>query len=286
MRLIVLCGILFSPALTFGTSPSDTIIVAFGADCQETIQYLKAADQLPDVKAYREKICNHLTANDCDSVLELGCGLGTLLNDLAMRHPRGTYLGIDHNPAVIDHARSQKRCEQVRLQNTSIDVFFEKDVKFSAIIIERVLHCLNENQINSTLGHCIQALIPGGKLIIVAPDFKSQQLWPHSRVGNLLLDYMQGHTAATPISPENIRQKLDRICSKKNLSCNNEICKITTRGFKETNDDLCLEETAAAAVRDQWIHQKDAAIWLEYMQLNTNKVLGISDMYIFVVSSS
>lgn len=286
MKTVVLIALMlvFHLSMISGNLPSQTIIVAFDANCEETIQYLKSADQLPDVIAYRKKICSQLTTKDCKSVLELGCGLGTLLNELAVKHPAGNYLGIDHNSSVIDYARNHRQSEQVHFKNAAIDSCFETSTKYSTIIIERVLHCLEESQIDMTLKCCIQALMPEGTLIIVTPDFKSQKIMPESSTGDLLLQYMLQHTATTPISPVDIRQKLEHISGEKKLKIQYDSFPIVTRGFKETDEDLCLQEITAAAVRDHWIRLEEADRWLKSMQLNPQKVLGISDMYIFVMT--
>lgn len=48
--------------------------------------------------------------------MDIGCGPGALLSELAARHPEAGFLGLDVEPKMIEHARERHARENVRYE--------------------------------------------------------------------------------------------------------------------------------------------------------------------------
>jgi SAM-dependent methyltransferase len=51
-----------------------------------------------------------------DTVLEIGCGPGSLLAELAREHPETEFVGIDIDPQMIEHARDHHQGANIRFE--------------------------------------------------------------------------------------------------------------------------------------------------------------------------
>ena len=98
-------------------------------------------------------------------ILDAGCGYGYLAYMLYYRSRQRTIMGIDYDEekiAVAQHCAG--RPEQVQFYTADLRNFeFEK---YNAIIISDVLHYLDESNQQKVMRNAIDALLPGGKLII------------------------------------------------------------------------------------------------------------------------
>lgn len=119
--------------------------------------YAKASGPQKD---WGRRLIADLSLRGDERVLDLGCGHGTLTAELAAAVPRGSVLGIDASPSMIDQARRidrpNLRCQQMDIND--IDFAEEFDVVFS----NSTLHWVHDHR--RLLAAVRRALRPGGFL--------------------------------------------------------------------------------------------------------------------------
>jgi SAM-dependent methyltransferase len=118
-------------------------------------------------------VAEHYTVADGGKVLDLGCGFG----DFApFFDTRSIYLGIDHNQAYIETARSRNA--------NSTATFIMADVTdkvvldhgpYDLIMMSGVLHHLPTETVRELTANVRPLLAPGGKFVAMEPVFDPDQ---------------------------------------------------------------------------------------------------------------
>jgi trans-aconitate methyltransferase len=101
-----------------------------------------------------------------EAVLDIGCGDGKVTAEIAKRVPRGTVLGIDISPSMIE---TSKQCFSTvaNLSFQCVDAAqFKADKKFDLIVSFFAFHYIEKQQ--EVLKNLYAMLKQGGKLIIKA----------------------------------------------------------------------------------------------------------------------
>ena len=124
-------------------------------------------------RAFREEILELATLAPGESVLDVGCGTGTLA--IASRNrvgPSGSVYGIDASPEMIARARAKarKRHVNVEFENAAAEVLPFPDARFDVILSTIMLHHLPRRVRQQAAREMRRVLIPGGRAVIV--DFQ------------------------------------------------------------------------------------------------------------------
>lgn len=121
-------------------------------------------------RSFREKLVRLARLGPGESVLDAGCGTGSLA--IAARRqvgPGGTVTGIDASPAMIARA-------QAKAKKAGLDVAFLQapaqdlplsDAQFDAVTMTVMLHHLPRSARRDAVGEARRVLKPGGRLLIV-----------------------------------------------------------------------------------------------------------------------
>jgi ubiquinone/menaquinone biosynthesis C-methylase UbiE len=120
--------------------------------------------------AFREKVLGlaHLTPGE--SVLDVGCGTGTLAI-AAKRHvgPTGTVHGIDASPEMI--ARANKKASKAGVEITFViaaaQVLPFRDARYDVVLTTIMLHHLSRNARQQCAREISRVLKPGGRVLVV-----------------------------------------------------------------------------------------------------------------------
>lgn len=96
-------------------------------------------------------------------VLDIGCGIGRNLN-----HLNGHGIGIDHNSASVEVARS-RGLQAFTPEEFELTSFSTAD-RFDSILLSHVAEHMSEREVVRLLGKYVPTLKPGGRVIIITPQ--------------------------------------------------------------------------------------------------------------------
>jgi 2-polyprenyl-3-methyl-5-hydroxy-6-metoxy-1,4-benzoquinol methylase len=100
-----------------------------------------------------------------DDLLEIGCGVGTLLVPLSFMV--GSATGIDHPDLVDSISRLHAGANIATERGDFFDIQFDKETTFSKILIYSVLHCLTDkDEAFAFIEKAFSLLRPGGRMLI------------------------------------------------------------------------------------------------------------------------
>ena len=119
-----------------------------------------------------EHILSRLQLADNELIIDLGCGSGENTLELARRSPRGSALGVDGSPAMIEAARKLLDADAAGLKAR---VWFEllnvpefrADRTYTTIFSNATFHWI-PNKL-ALFAACFDALRPGGTIVVQMP---------------------------------------------------------------------------------------------------------------------
>ena|GEM_PF-1717364 len=121
-------------------------------------------------RKFRRRILGLAELKPGDSVLDVGCGTGTLLIEAAKRvGPSGSAHGIDASAEMLAHARSKATVRGVTatfVEGSSDNLAFP-DASFDAVFCTLMLHHLPIPMQTATVEEMRRVLRPGGRIVIV-----------------------------------------------------------------------------------------------------------------------
>lgn len=146
----------------------------------------------------RERLIRLASPAPGESVLDVGCGPGTLAIALAPRVAPGRAHGIDASPEMIEVAKTKaaKAGLDVDLQVGLIEAIPFGDDSFDLVTSSLMFHHLPDDLKESGLREIRRVLKPGGRCLVL--DFAEES---HSRLGHLLS--VAGH-----VRGDNVVEKL------------------------------------------------------------------------------
>ena len=108
----------------------------------------------------------YVRAKPGDSVLDLGCGPGDMLDYL----PDVDYLGIDLSPKYVAEAQRRHR-RRARARFVQMDVRALTDIgeRFDLVLAQGLLHHFSDPQALTLLKAVTSVMKPGGRLVTVDP---------------------------------------------------------------------------------------------------------------------
>jgi ubiquinone/menaquinone biosynthesis C-methylase UbiE len=136
--------------------------------------------------AYREKVIELARLQPGETVLDVGCGTGTLAIAAGRRvGPAGRVHGIDASPAMIARARRKAAAARVAVvfKTAIAEVLPFADATFDAVVSTTVLHCLPDAARRQSVAEMRRVLKPGGRLLAV--DFGGPAHDRRSLIGHL-----------------------------------------------------------------------------------------------------
>jgi SAM-dependent methyltransferase len=132
--------------------------------------------QTPDVARQRLQTIDALGLGAGERVLDVGCGTGLLVHDMAsLVGPTGRVVGIDNAQAML--ALAEQRCAdqpQVHFKLGSAEDLAEEDHGFDAVACTQVL--LYVTDVAGAIAGMHRVLRPGGRLVVIETDWRGTVL--------------------------------------------------------------------------------------------------------------
>jgi ubiquinone/menaquinone biosynthesis C-methylase UbiE len=148
-------------------------------------------------RAFRDRLIQLARLEPGESVLDIGCGTGSLA--IAAKHrvgPAGTVCGIDASPEMIDRARQKagKARVDVRFAEAVVETMPFPDGHFDVVLSTMMLHHLPGPARSQCLQETVRVLKSGGRLLVV--DFGAA---PKGSEGLIERFHRHGRVALTEI---------------------------------------------------------------------------------------
>jgi ubiquinone/menaquinone biosynthesis C-methylase UbiE len=121
-------------------------------------------------RAYREKTLDLVSLKPGESVLDIGCGTGTLAIAAKRRvGPSGRVYGVDASPEMLARARQKadKASTEVSFKNGIVEALPFPDGQFDVVLSTVMLHHLGRDARRQCAQEVRRVLKPGGRVLAV-----------------------------------------------------------------------------------------------------------------------
>lgn len=233
----------------------------FEAAAPDTVCYQERLAASDAARAYKAVMFRALDVRDRSAVLDLGCGAGSDLVQLAESVTvAGCVLGIDHDPAMVDRARARtrggKRAGVLRADAHALPL---RAASVDRIWTDRLLqHVADPDQV---LEEARRVLRPGGRLIMAEPDWESLAFDHPDQDASRA--YTR-HLVDKIVRNAPIGRQLTRRATRAGFEVS-EVCPVTAvlRDPGEADQILGLHRNATRAVESGYLTASVAREWLD-----------------------
>ena len=119
-------------------------------------------------RAFKSRVLEKARLASDDTVLDLGCGTGTLAVSAALSAPGATVIGVDADADILQRARSKARASGADIdfvQAFSTDLPYP-DAHFDVVVSTLFFHHLSDADKHRTVTEVLRVLRPGGRLVV------------------------------------------------------------------------------------------------------------------------
>jgi ubiquinone/menaquinone biosynthesis C-methylase UbiE len=153
------------------------MVAADDARARQLAATLEARAQRPDEQAVRRGYLDLLNLQSGERVLEVGCGSGAVLREIASRvGPTGTAVGLDPSPALLAVARELAAqagvAERLELREGDARALPFPDAEFDvSLAVTALLHI---PQAERVIAELVRVVRPGGRVGVLERDDESR----------------------------------------------------------------------------------------------------------------
>jgi len=139
----------------------------------------------------------YIKPKENDNILDIGCGTSEILSFLP---PHVNYYGFDQSEAYIEHAKSRFRDQGIFKCAEVNEVEVAKLPKMNIVLATRLIHHLNDRQVETLLTTAKNSLADNGKFIAIDPCYSQDQ----SFAAKWLIDRDRGNNVRDKVSYETL----------------------------------------------------------------------------------
>ncbi|QHA05239.1 methyltransferase domain-containing protein [Streptomyces broussonetiae] len=236
---------------------------AFETARPEAVAYLDRLAASDPGRSYKGRMLAELGLRAGHTVLDLGCGPGTDLRALAEAvTPDGCVIGVDHDPAMVDAARTRTAdLSVVDVRSGDIHDLALPDRLADRARTDRVLQHVSDPR--AALAEIRRVLRPGGRLVMGEPDWET--LAVDHPDGELTRAYTR-HVAERVVRNAAIGRQLARLAADAGFTVP-EVVPVTPvfRDVQAADRILGLERTTRRAVAAGYFTEAGAEAWLGHL---------------------
>ena len=231
----------------------------------------------PEIVRQRMRTLEVLKPNIGECILDVGCGPGLLVQDLAIEvGSEGQVVGIDTSASMLELA--ERRCAnlpQVEFVEGDASSIAAVDGTYdAAACVQVLLYIENTNQV---LKEIHRVLKPGGRIVIMETDWRGMVLNNRDQV---LTDKMAAAWDRKVPSP-NLPARLGPLLRQQGFAATSvEAFPILSTSYRrEGFSGGMLAQFASLARKDGTVSEADSRAWVEDL-----KRLGAEDAYFFCIN--
>lgn len=141
-------------------------------------------------RAFRTALLRQMRPDGAGRILDLGCGTGTFLSQLAVATDRAELVGIDGDPQALRIAQRKAAAHpgRITLIEARAESLPEQDGTFDQVCCSLFLHHLESRAKLVTLREMLRVLKPGGTLHVADWDRPSNPFFAAAFMAVRLLD--------------------------------------------------------------------------------------------------
>ena len=141
-------------------------------------------------ETFKRKLTSQANIQPGMTVLDLGCGTGTLTLMIKRAHPNAHVTGLDGDPQVLDIARDKSRGVNIQWDEGLASSLPYPDSVFDRVVTSLVIHHLVTDDKRLAFKEVYRVLKPHGELHLV--DFGP----PHSSLTRMIRKFLRGFEEA------------------------------------------------------------------------------------------
>jgi ubiquinone/menaquinone biosynthesis C-methylase UbiE len=218
-------------------------------DVESLIQLLDIVDALPAAAALRQHSYDLLTLPAEAAVVDVGCGTGRAVAELADRGVRS--IGVDISAQMIEQAR--RRWPGIDVRTGDAYQLPITDGSLAGYRADKVFHALAEP--DRALAEARRVLIPGGRIVLIGQDWDTFVIDAGDRALTRTIVHARADTVAGPWAARRYRNLL-RAAGFRDTSV-----EVHTAVFTDAAMLPMLLDLAAAAEAAGAISGEQAAAW-------------------------
>ncbi|OIJ98966.1 ubiquinone biosynthesis protein UbiE [Streptomyces sp. MUSC 14] len=236
---------------------------AFETDRPDPVSYLDRLAMSDLGRSYKRRMLDALDLRAGHRVLDLGCGPGADLEQLAqVVTSTGAVIGIDHDQNMVDAARARAAGQaMVDVRHADIHDLPVPDHTVDRARTDRVLQHVTDPL--TALGEIRRVLRPGGRLVMGEPDWETLAVdHPDS---DLTRAYTR-HVAERVVRNAGIGRQLARLATESGFTVPTVIPVTPVfRDVQVADKILGLERTTLRAVEAGYFSDQAAKAWLSHL---------------------
>lgn len=141
-------------------------------------------------ETFKRRLTSQANIQPGMTVLDLGCGTGTLTLMIKRAHPNADVTGLDGDPQVLDIARDKSRGVNIQWDEGLASSLPYPDSVFDRVVTSLVIHHLVTDDKRLAFKEVYRVLKPHGELHLV--DFGP----PHSSLTRMIRKFLRGFEEA------------------------------------------------------------------------------------------